>query len=190
MTEENQIHPYIDYLYSLATNQRRGTLAELRRGLSEPPATAPGMFPYVARWVPEDDRFSWKEKVYYLIAALFAYYQSGGGVGSKQTISTGNLGDHCRTAVQKTAVQKETKSGSFEMRFTTLLKANTDDLPVFLRQMISVLKSADVPINWGQLFFDLTRWNSESHYIQRQWANSYWAYTKNPDQAKQPATNH
>lgn len=171
MTDENQIHPFINYLYSLAAEQKRGALAELRRGLARPPATAPVMFPYVARWVPEDFRYTWREKVYYLVAALFAYYQSGSGEESKQKLVKGNLGDHCLSAVQKSA-----QSASFEMRFASLLRANPEDLPVLLRQILSLLKSADVAINWDRLFYDICRWNSESQYIQRQWANSFWGY--------------
>jgi CRISPR system Cascade subunit CasB len=181
MTDEAQIHPYIQYLYSLATEQRRGALADLRRGLTEPPATAPVMFSYVARWVPEEARYFWTEKVYYLIAAMFAYYQSGSDVESKRKITTGNFGDHCRLASLRGS-----QSASFETRFSSLLKANAEDLPVVLRQMISLLKSADVPINWDRLFHDLCRWNSESQYIQRQWANSYWSSPKRDDEENQP----
>ncbi len=181
MTDEVQIHPYIEYLYSLASQGQRGALADLRRGLSEPPATAPVMFSYVARWVPEDARYSWTEKVYYLIAGLFAYYQSGSGTESKRRITIGNFGDHCRIAAKKGS-----QSASFEARFSTLLKANPEDLPIVLRQMISLLKSTDVPINWNQLFHDLKRWNSESRYIQRQWANSYWSSPKRDDKENQP----
>jgi CRISPR system Cascade subunit CasB len=181
MTDEVQIHPYIQYLYSLANEGRRGALADLRRGLAEPPATAPVMFSYVARWVPEDARYSWTEKVYYLIAALFAYYQSGSGAESKRKITTGNFGDHCRMASYKGS-----QSASFEARFSALLKANPEDLSVVLRQMISLLKSVDVPINWDRLFHDLCRWNSESQYIQRQWANSYWSSQKRDDKENQP----
>ena len=176
MTDETQTHPYIQYLYSLAAEGRRGTLADLRRGLAEAPGTAPAMFPYVARWVPEKDRNTWAEKVYYLIAALFAYYQSGSGIESKRRITTGNLGDHCRMATLK-----QPQSASFEARFAALLKANAEDLPVVLRQMISLLKSADVPINWDKLFLDLCRWNSETQYIQRQWANRFWTSPKPED---------
>jgi len=170
MTDEKQAHPYIDYLYSLTTDQKRGALADLRRGLSEPPGTSAPMFPYIARWVPERGRNAWIEKVYYLVAALFAYYQSGGGTEGKRRLTSGNFGDHCQRAFVK-----EARSGSFEARFTTLLKAHPEDLPVILRQMVSLLKSADIAINWDQLFYDLTRWNSETKYIQRQWANSFWA---------------
>ena len=185
MTDEAQIQPYIQYLYSLATEGRRGTLADLRLGLGETPGTAPVMFPYVARWVPEKDRYSWTEKVYYLIAALFAYYQSGSSVEGKRRITTGNFGDHCLKAAL-IAKSKEKPSASFETRFATLLKANPEDLPVVLRQMISLLKSADVPVNWDKLFHDLCRWNSESQYIQRQWANSYWSSPKRGDEENQP----
>jgi CRISPR system Cascade subunit CasB len=142
------------------------------------------MFPYVARWVPEDARYSWTKKVYYLIAALFAYYQSGSGVESKRKFTSGNFGHHCLMAGMKPS-----QSASFEARFAALLKANPEDLPIVLRQMISVLKSADVPINWNQLFHDLCRWNSESQYIQRQWANSYWTPRKPDDEENQPENN-
>jgi CRISPR system Cascade subunit CasB len=139
------------------------------------------MFSYVTRWVPEEIRYSWAEKVYYLIAALFAYYQSGSGVESKRGITKGNFGDHSRMASLQ-----EAQSASFEARFSAILKANAEDLPVVLRQMISLLKSADVPINWNQLFHDLRHWNSESQYVQRQWANSYWSSQKRDDEKNQP----
>ncbi len=180
MKDESQIHPFIEYLYVLVTDQRRGALADLRRGLSEPPATAPMMFPYIARWVPEDTRNTWTEKVYYLVAALFAYYQSGGGDVRKGFTRQGNMGDHCLLA----SLNKP-QSGSFEMRFAALLRANPDDLPVILRQMVSLLKSADVPINWDQLFTDLCRWNNESKYIQRQWANQFWGSKRNEEDQNQ-----
>lgn len=187
MSDETQIHPFIEYLYTLVVNNRRGALAELRRGLAEPPGTAPVMFPYVARWVPEEARSTWKEKVYYLVAGLFAYYQSGSGGESKQRLTVGNFGEHCRRAALKG--QKEgQQSESFEKRFAALLKANAEDLPVLLRQMVSLLKSADVPINWDQLFADLMYWNSESQFIQRRWANGFWAYASASDE--NPPSNH
>lgn len=180
MTDDHQIHPFIEYLYSLPANNRRGALADLRRGLADPPAASPVMFPYIARWVPEEARYTWNEKVYYLVAALFAYYQSGGGSEGKQKVSRGNMGNHCLKAAQG-----EKKSGSFEMRFISLLKANAEDLSVVLRQMVSLLKSADVAINWDRLFYDLSHWNSETQYIQRQWANSYWAYQQSSNEEDQ-----
>ena len=174
MAYTTQAHPYVDYLFSLSSGQQKGAIADLRRGLSDPPAASPAMFPYVAKWVSDADRYTWKEKVYYLVAALFAYYQSGGGQAKNIRRTTGNLGDHCREASQK-----EQKSKSFEMRFAALLKANDEDLPILLRQMISLLKSADVAVNWDQLFYDLCHWNSQKNFVQHRWSNSYWNYQNN-----------
>lgn len=171
MNQKNQKHAFINYLYTLADENRRGALGDLRRGLTGQPGTTPAMFPYIASWVPEKARNRWEEKVYYLVASLFAYYQSGAAGGKGLRTETGNLGQHCRVLQQK-----ENQSDSFERRFTSLLNAHPDDLQAFLRQVISVLKSKDISINWHQLFQDLLYWNSDSKYIQRQWANSYWAY--------------
>lgn len=170
MKKEEVTHPFINYLYSLVENDDRGTLADLRRGLTSQPGTVPAMFPHVAKWVPDEARNSWNEKVYYLTATLFAYYQAGGS-GKRLTTHEGNFGSHCRELKAKS-----TQSGSFEARFANLLKANRDDLPVLLRQILSLLKNEDIPINWNQLFTDLKYWNSPNQSVQRHWANNYWRY--------------
>jgi len=169
--KESPTQPYIAYLYSLASQGNRGALADLRRGLTTEPGTQPAMYPYVAPWVPEIQRFTWKEKVYYIVAALFAMYQSGSS-GAQLTTSQGNFGSHCRALVIK-----KPQSGSFEARFSALLKAHRDDLPILLKQILSVLRGEEIPINWDQLFRDLQYWNSESRFVQRSWANSYWIYS-------------
>lgn len=171
MAKNSKSYAYIDYLISLADGNNRGAMADLRRGLAGQPGTEPAMFPYVAPWVPDNLRNTWREKVYYLVAAQFAYYQAGSGAGARLRTDEGNLGKHCQTLVLK-----EKQSGSFEMRFTSLLNAHPEDLPTYLKQVISLLRSNEIAINWHQLLHDLLSWNSESRYIQRQWANSYWAY--------------
>jgi CRISPR type I-E-associated protein CasB/Cse2 len=88
-------NPFIKYLYALVETSNRAALADLRRGLSGQPGTSPAMFQYVAPWVPEDARNTWKEKVYYIIASLFAYYQAGAS-GKVLTTDQGNFGTHCR----------------------------------------------------------------------------------------------
>jgi len=168
--KETPTQPFIAYLTSLASQGNRGALADLRRGLTAEPGTHPAMFPYVAPWVPETQRFTWREKVYYIVAALFATYQSGSS-GAQLTTSQGNFGSHFRALVNK-----KPQSGSFEARFSALLKAHRDDLPILLRQILSILRGEEIPINWDQLFLDLQQWNSESHIVQRRWANSYWTY--------------
>ncbi len=183
MAQALKKHEFINYLYSLADSGKRGALADLRRGLSGQPGTVPALFPYVAAWVPEESRNTWSEKVYYLVATLFAYYQSGSAGAKNLRTEQGNLGQHCQ-ALQL----KEKQSGSFETRFINLINAHPDDLSPYLRQVISLLKSNEMPINWHQLMQDLLRWNSTARYVQKQWANSYWSYqakdTNNPNQSE------
>lgn len=177
MPQDTKIYSFINYLYSLADGNNRGALADLRRGLTGQPGTVPAMFPYIAPWVPDEMRNTWQEKVYYLVASLFAYYQAGSYGGARLRTEEGNFGKHSR------ALKDEGKqSASFEMRFTNLLNAHQEDLSTYLRQIISQMRSNEIAINWHQLLHDLLRWNSESQYIQRQWANSYWKYQTPKDE--------
>jgi CRISPR type I-E-associated protein CasB/Cse2 len=71
---------------------------------------------------------------------------------------------------------KQEQSASFEARFTNLLKAHRDDTPTLIKQILSLLRGEDIPVNWEQLFYDLQYWNSATQSVQRQWANGYWKY--------------
>lgn len=160
MSEETQIHPFIEYLHSLRQAENRAALAELRRGLRTAAGTAPETFRYVARWVPVD-AYPSEERRYYLIASLFALYPEPGG--------RGNMGDHFA------AVAAGDKSAeATEQRFAALLAVHEDDLPYHLRQAVSLCKSEEVPINWNQLFRDLGWWSHADRWVQRRWANSFW----------------
>ena len=163
-------NPFIKYLYSLNETGNRGALADLRRGLSGPPGTSPAMFQYVAPWVPDEARNTWRESVCYIVAGLFSYYQAG-SAGKALSTDKGDFGDHCRNLKDK-----QDQSASFEARFSGLLKAHRDDLPVLLQQIMGLLKGEDIPINWDQLFYDLQYWNASSQFVQRNWANGYWKY--------------
>ena len=85
-------------------------------------------------------------------------------------------------------VYKRQQSASFEPRFSALLKAHRDDLPILLKQILSILRGEDIPINWDQLFLDLQYWNTENHIVQRRWANSYWIYAGSPEQTPSEIT--
>lgn len=159
---EGSENRFIHYLLELSQGQQRGELAVLRRGLSQPPASDMAMYAYVARFIPEKLRGSYAEKVYYLIAALFAYHPLN-------TLQ-GNFGAHMHAAVS------EANQEATERRFVVLLNAHVDDLPDYLRQAVSYLKSKDVAINWETLFKDLQQWSHPDRFIQRRWANSFWDY--------------
>ena len=161
---EEKKHPFIEYLESLRDD--RGALAALRRGLGQPPGTVASMYPYVVPWLPSEAR-SWQETAYYLIAALFASHPKEGG--------TGNMGHHFGRA--RDPQGDET---ALERRFTALLAAHPDDLDGYLRQAVGFLRSKEVPVNWHQLFADVTAWGHPDRYVQRRWAGAFWGRTQQP----------
>ncbi|MCC9077953.1 type I-E CRISPR-associated protein Cse2/CasB [Litorilinea aerophila] len=164
---EGQV-PFITYLESLRDQEDRGALAALRRGLGAP-GTAHSMFPYVVPWLPEGASRQ-QEDAYFLVAALFAYHPAPGG--------TGNMGDHFARA--RTPDGDDT---AIERRFTALLAAHREDLPVFLRQAVGFLRSKEVPVNWHTLFRDIRYWDHPSGYVQRNWARAFWQ--RRPEAAEQ-----
>ena len=153
-------HPFVKYLEGLRDN--RGALAALRRGLGKPTGAEPQMYRYVVPWLPIDPP-PWVEKAYYVVAALFASHPLPGG--------SGNLGN---SFAQARAREGDTKA--IERRFTALLAAHPDDLPLFLRQSVSYLRSKDIPIDWHQLIRDVSNWGHPDYgaRVRRAWAGRYW----------------
>lgn len=151
-------HPFIRHLQKLADGQERGALASLRRGLGQPPGTVADMYRYVEPFLGADARY--KESAYYLVAALFALHPS--------STEFGDMGKHMA------ATRTDSGTDALERRFTALLAAHPDDLPDYLRQAVSFLKSKDIPVNWNQLLRDLQNWGHEDRYVQKNWARSFW----------------
>ncbi len=163
-----ETHPYVGFLEGL--REDRAALAALRRGLGQPAGTVASMFRYVVPWLPADAK-SWQERRYYLIASLFAYHPQAGGMG--------NMGDHF--ARTRTPQGDDTAT---ERRFTALLDAHPEDLDVYLRQAVSLLRSKEVAVNWRQLFDDLRRWGYESRPVQNAWARAFWGRRNQETQVK------
>jgi CRISPR system Cascade subunit CasB len=116
------------------------------------------MYRYVEPYLGADARY--KESAFYLVAALFALHPKSANVG--------DMGKHMAAA------RLEGGEDALERRFTALLAAHPDDLPEYLRQAVSFLKSKEIPINWDQLLRDLQNWNREEHFVQKNWARSFW----------------
>jgi len=169
---QDKTHPFITYLEK-SLRDDRAALSALRRGLGQPPGTVPALYPYVERYLPSEIK-PWTEKAYYLIAALFGYHAAAGGHG--------NMGDHYTAVRYKDPGADHT---ALERRFTALLAAHPDDLPFYLRQAISFLRSKEVPVNWQQLFYDVQNWGYESRSVQKQWARAYWGPAKKTPSDKQ-----
>ena len=157
--------PFIEYLINLEKREARGVLAALRRGLQHAPGTCIEMYPLVVPWLG-NVRGNWEKEMHYLIASLYAYHSSSS--------HSGNIGDALRIVYHNRG-----ESNSIEQRFVALLRSNPDDLPFHIRQIISILKSENIPIDWDELFYDLKRWPYESTYPPREkWANSFWKTQK------------
>ena len=158
-----ETHPFIHYLQKLADGQDRGALASLRRGLGQPPGTVADMYRYVEPFLGQERIAGYKESAFYLVAALFALHP--------KSTDFGDMGKHMA------ATRTDNGADALERRFTALLAAHPDDLPDYLRQAISFLKSKEVPVNWNQLLRDLQNWDrrDDSKYsVQKKWARSFW----------------
>jgi CRISPR system Cascade subunit CasB len=159
------VHPFIRYLNDTLA-QDRGALAALRRGLGQPPGQAPEMIRFIAPFISDDTNY-WREQALYMVASLFGLHPSN--------TPSGNMGDHF----------EKLKSGddtALERRFTALLSSHPEELNVYLRQAVGVLKSKEIPVNWDQLLQDVTRWGypESRDRVRRDWAYRFWRAAEEP----------
>lgn len=151
-------------------SRARGAMANLRRGLGKPAATAYEMDRYVLTRLPERA----DEKPYYLVAALFAHWNQG---KDKAEDAEGNLGRSLRRLADRyiaDGASRDEAEKRLEKRLNALLNAHSDDLPQHLRQIVSLLKSKDTPLNWIRLLHDVQSWDDESRSVQHEWARGFW----------------
>lgn len=160
---------FINHLKKFVREKNRAALANLRRGLGKKPGTAMEMFPYIHRKIPPTKN----ESAYFLVAALFGLYPDA-------ETTEGNLGKSLLLLEDKTQEQRnnsseDNKISSVERRFVALLNAKEADLPSHLRQIIGLLKSKEIPIDWFRLLKDVKFWTDEENYnTQRRWAKGFW----------------
>ncbi len=152
---------FISYLEKFVRDENRAALAHLRRGLGKDSGNATEMFPYILGWTanlyPKD------ENAYFLVASLIGLYPTNSW---KSDEKYNNLG--------KSLSFLKDESESIEKRFVALLNSDFEDLPNHLRQIISLLKSKEAPINWLLLLKDIKFWEHENRNVQRQWAKGFW----------------
>jgi len=179
---EEQKHKFITYLTEKREHtdkaHSRSVMAALRRGLGLDIGEAPEMYPYVVPWLPKEPTRN-QERSYYLIASLFAQYTE-----REKKDGTGSMGSHF--AKLKAEAEDAT---AIERRFTNLLAAHPEELPVYLRQAVGILKAKEVPIDWHRLFRDISGWHYPSRYIQQQWARDFWSPAPEKDADSGPGLN-
>ena len=171
---------FLRYLQQFVDRDDRAALAALRRAAASPEQSI-AAHRYVVPWLsrePHSWRDRWADDCHYLVAALFARHPKPWSLAEQYSTDLG--ASFARLA-------ETGNSASAERRFTALLAASTDELPVRLRNAVSLLKAQDIPVNWAQLLFDLIRWPSQSRSVQRSWARSFWG-AHHPEPGEQPLT--
>lgn len=161
MSEPSFITDFIEKLQKLD----RRALAILRRSASFAPGAYPAAYPYVehhvgADWRPQDSR----RQALYITAMLYALHPRQADVS-------------LATALGR--LMKARDSGSIELRFIALLAADGDELPYYLRQIVSLLAADEHGIDYAELLQDLIWW-LKSHSpesrdrIRQKWARDFY----------------
>lgn len=148
---------FVDYLYSLSERGRRRELAALRRGLNAPPGTVSACYSVVAAWTR--GLSGRDERLYYLVASLYALHPSRG---------RGTLGATAR-------ILAADSEDATERRFLALLDADDEALTHYLRQFVGLAKANDVGIDYLRLLNDLRFFSLPSYSVQRAWAKDFYA---------------
>lgn len=150
---------FINYLETFVRDDNRAVLAHLRRGLGKEKAIE--MFPYISGWTANLSRRD--ENAFFNIASMIGLYPVNSW---KSEEKYNNLG--------KSLAFLKDDSDSIEKRFVALLNSDEEDLPNHLRQIISLLKSKEAPVNWFLLLKDIKGWSNEKRNVQRNWAKGFW----------------
>lgn len=160
---------FVARLQRLVTEDDRGALAMLRRGLRRAPGNEPAMHKYVVPWL--GDEKGWREDVFYLVASMFAFHPTNWPEDTED--KDPNLGASFARLSRSDGGSVE----AVERRFTVLLSTHQEDLHVQLRHAVSLLKSKDVPVDWVRLLSDLRWWGNDDRSVQRRWAKAFWGQT-------------
>ena len=150
----------------------RKAYAELRRSLGYKPGYYIPAIPYVEPFAVSE---KYPRESIYLFAGLYclANRPLEGEEPPKEQDEKPGLG-----ASIGSLYMARDKSGSIEKRFIRLLDADREQLPNRLRQMIMLLKSNDIGINWKALLKDLFNWYKPSKKVQHKWARQFYMQEK------------
>ncbi|KJH65970.1 type I-E CRISPR-associated protein Cse2/CasB [Chromobacterium violaceum] len=162
---------FVLHLQQLA-EQDRGALAALRRSVGFPPGAYPPAFPHVERFVPPDSHAEDSFRLaLYIAASLFALLPKH-QTGQSLAAAFGKL-------------WRARESDSVEKRFITLLDAEPEQLPNYLRQAVTLLAADGYGLDYQALLRDLNYWLSpwqREQYdgttsrdkVRRNWARDFY----------------
>jgi len=179
MTTATIAEDFVEWLQKLAENKDRARLAALRRGMLLEPSQFYELFSIIPpRFL---DRVGPKElQARLMVAILFASHQ-----GSLPASETRNRRPNLGASLRQLAIKKLKKASGelgpddelpepLKRRLDALLAARWEDLFYHLRQVIRLLKSEEIPVDWVQLLTDLRHWDSDERWVQWSWSRSFY----------------
>lgn len=144
----------------------KGAMAILRRSLGFDPGNYPPAYPFVERFVGADRHAHDPMRLaLYSVAALFGQHP--------HHVEERSL------AAAFGAVMRHRESASIEHRFMALLSADAENLPQYLRQVVSLLSADSQGFDFAQLLRDLTRWlnpyaQDARDQLRQRWARDFY----------------
>lgn len=150
-----------------------GALAGLRRGVGRSLEESPDSWPYVLE-VAGTQR--WREPAAHLALALFALHHQSQASGSMNRDGW-SLGRAGRTLKTRRGASGASEQG-VEHRFQAALASETiDALGVHLRGLVTLLRGAEVPLDYPRLYRDLCAWlwPERRERVCLGWARDYFA---------------
>lgn len=157
---EHEFDPRITTFFDRLGTLDAGERARLKRcagqTLAEARHEALGLF---FRVLPPDVPH-YQQETYFLVASLYPMTKGGGA---------GNLGD----SILRACTSKNSKG--LDRRMEILLDSDEVQLPHRLRQAIQLLQANRIRVNWPKLLEDLLYWKHPNRFVQRHWAQSYFA---------------
>lgn len=170
---------FAKWLESLHRQEDRGTLAALRRGLMLEEQQLFEILGHIPSRFLSGLRPG-EERVYLMVASLYAFHPVS-FTEPELAERRRNLGESLRRFAEATAQQGggTEESGdllpeSLKRRMDALLSAPRADVFGHLRQIISLLKSQEIPVDWAQLLCDLSSWEAPGRPVQWQWSRSFY----------------
>ncbi len=146
-------------------DQDRGTLARLRRGLSE--ATRHEAWTVLG---PYFGPVAIGQPVFETVAGCFALHPPKDGA------NIGNFGETMREVMGRDKMHDEREPHA---RFRRLLACSTrEEICELVRHAVRLAKSRDVAVNYRKLFEDLWWWNERTRV---EWARAYWQAPAEPE---------
>lgn len=132
----------------------RAAIAILRRSLGFTPGAYPPAYPYVERFVASECHAQDASRLaLYTVAGLYAMHPQHGA--------------HTLATAWAELMRKRDLSPSIEKRFINLLGADPENLPDYLRQIVSLLTSDGIAFDYATLLDDLSRWLNP--YLDPEW---------------------